>query len=286
MLVLLSLFDLNEKKKIQTNVVLSVPISLPTPAPYPILNTSFFPDVSAESAIVLDANTNIVLFEKNADMQFSPASTTKIMTALVALNYYSPNAILTVFTSGIEGSIVGFEQGEQVTFSDMLYAMLLPSGNDAAVAIAQNYRGGEDSFILQMNKKAQELSLFNTHFVDPDGLSENDYTTAHDLARLGAYALHNPVFAKIVRTKHKTITTLNFKNTYQLSNLNVLLGLDNVTGIKTGYTDEAGQVLVTSQQFEGHTIIIVVMKSQDRFGDTQAILQTLQNKINFVTMHP
>jgi len=238
--------------------------------------------LTAGSAIVLDKDSQTVLYSKNANLRFSTASTAKIMTALTSLSAFKLDDIITV-KSLTEGSLVGFKVGEQVRFEDMLYGMLLPSGNDAALAIAENYPGGEKAFVAKMNENAQAFHLVNTHFADPAGLDDDgDYTTALDLARLASIASQNEEFAKIVSTKLNVITDITGKNSYLLHNLNVLLGIDGVNGIKTGFTDEAGGVLVTSKVEKGHTLIIVVMKSDDRFADTEALLSLVSGNVQFI----
>lgn len=246
-------------------------------------------EISAESYIVMDDDSKVVLLSKNENFRFPLASTTKIMTALVALDYFKFNDILTVKTKIVEGSVVGFETGEKFYLEDMLYAMLLPSGNDAALAIAQNYMGGETEFVEKMNEKAKSLNLYNTHFSDTTGLSDDsDYTTVVDLARLSSVAIKNSVIKKITSTKQKEISTIDGKKTYSFSNLNKLLGIDGINGIKTGYTDEAGGVLATSRTDErnGKNLIIVVMKSQDRFSDTQKLVSLFNGRITYLSIHP
>ena len=159
--------------------------------------------------------------------------------------------------------------------------------NDAALAIAQNYPGGKDAFIKKMNEKAKLLHLDNTNFADSIGLEDSrDYTTPLDLARLAAAALENETFAKVVATKMCEITDVTGQNKYLLKNLNVLLGIQGVNGVKTGYTTEAGQVLVTSKREGGHTLIIVVMDSEDRFLDTSKILSEISGNVNYLSIHP
>ena len=141
-------------------------------SPYPLMDKITNPDISAQSAIIIDAGSHTVLYSKNPDLRFSMASTTKIMTALVALDYYQDKSILTIYSPRIEGSNTGLYQGEKFYFKDLLYAMLLPSSNAAAYAIAENYPGGKDAFIRKMNQKARELNITNTHYEDSVGLDE------------------------------------------------------------------------------------------------------------------
>lgn len=257
---------------------------------YPILKTQFSPNITAKGAVVMDVDSKVVIYSKNPDLRFSSASTTKIMTAITSLNAFPLNNLFTVFQSSVAGSVVGFKKGEKVTFENLLYGMLLPSGNDAAVAIAQNYPGGEKAFIQRMNENAQKWQLINTHYEDSSGLDDGNYTTPLDLARLAAISIQNEELAKIVSTKEKIITDVS-GNIYEVKNLNKLLGYYGVNGVKTGYTEEAGQVLVTSKSFtsddgEIHTIVIVVMGSDDRFLDTEILLNQLSDNINYLTIRP
>jgi D-alanyl-D-alanine carboxypeptidase len=177
-----------------------------------------------------------------------------------------------------------FKEGQRILFKDLLFAMLLPSSNDAALTLAQNYSGGEKAFINKMNEYARLLRLFNTSFADPSGLlDELNHTTPIELARLTSVALRNKLFAQIISTKHKIISDADGLFNYSIFNLNKLLGIDGINGVKTGFTDEAGQVLVTSKKTtDGHTIIAVVMNSEDRFLDTKKLLDYVSNNLNYL----
>ncbi len=271
---------------ISVNKVNEPPFIVSKEAKFPIIKTQFIPVISAKGAIIMDADSKVVLYSKNPDLRFSAASTTKIMTALTALDYFNLKDILTVKQATNEGSVLGLRQGEQLTFESLLYAMLLPSANDAALTISQNYPEGESSFIIKMNDKARGFKLYNTHYSDTAGLLDSgDYTTPFDLARLASFAIKNDTFRKVVATREKVIYGLNGQ-VYEVSNLNKLLGVDGVTGIKTGFTEEAGQVLVTSKTEKGKTIIIVVMGSEDRFLDTQKLLDLVTNNLTYLSIHP
>lgn len=262
------------------------PLPLFTPAPYPMVERQYIPQLTAVAAYVMDTKSLVPVFAKNAHIRLSPASTTKMMTALVALGYYHLNDVLTIQRPFVEGSGLHLVQGERFTFESLLYAMMLPSANDAAYAIADNYPGGMSAFVAKMNEKARELHMDDTHYQDSAGLTDDgDYTTAHDEAILASVALKNPEFAKVVDTKSYTVGSIDGLFNYPVSNLNELLGLYGVFGVKTGYTGEAGEVLVTATHQNGHTFIIVVMKSQDRFADTEKLLQMLSNNVSFVPMH-
>jgi D-alanyl-D-alanine carboxypeptidase (penicillin-binding protein 5/6) len=278
------------------NVVISLAIStnrtndplfeVSKEAKIPIIKTLYDPNISAKGAIIMDADSRVVLYSKNPNLRFSTASTAKIMTALTALDYFDLQDVLVVKQATNEGSVLGLIQGDQLTFENLLYAMLLPSANDAALTISQNYPNGEESFVVKMNDKAKDFDLYNTHYSDTAGLHDSgDYTTPFDLARLASFAIKNETLKKIVGTKDRFIYTLS-GNVYEVSNLNKLLGIDGVTGIKTGYTEEAGQVLVTSREQDGKTIIIVVMGSEDRFTDTEKLLDLVRNNVTYLSIHP
>ncbi len=269
------------------NKISSVPFKISQEAKMPMIKTEFVPAISATGAIIMDADSKVVLYSKNPDIRSSTASTVKIMTALTALDSLQSSEVLTVYKASNEGSVLGLIDGEKMTFENLLYAMLLPSANDAALVIAQNYVGGQEAFINGMNNKAKVLKLFNTHYSDPAGLADQgDYTTPFDLARLASFAMQNSEIRKIVGTKEKIISDVGGSHVYDLKNLNVLLGENGVNGVKTGYTEEAGQVLVTSKDEKGKTIIIVVMGSDDRFADTQKLLDLVSNNLTYLSIHP
>lgn len=272
---------------ITENMVFSSPFKTAPEAKMPIIKTEFVPQISATGAIIMDADSKVVLYSKNPDLRSSTASTAKIMTALTALDYFKLSDTLTVKEATDAGSVLGLVQNEKMSFENLLYAMLLPSANDAALVISQNYPGGEQAFVAAMNAKAKVFELYNTHYADPAGLvDEGDYTTPFDMARLSSFAIKNNIFKTIVGTKEKFITDKSGALVYDLKNLNVLLGVDGVNGIKTGYTEEAGQVLVTSKEEKGKTIIIVVMGSVDRFADTETLLDLVSNNLTYLSIHP
>jgi D-alanyl-D-alanine carboxypeptidase (penicillin-binding protein 5/6) len=244
----------------------------PTPAPYPVNRTGIYPgiEITATSVVVQDATSGVYLFRRASTMQLSPASTTKILTALVVLDSMGLEDIVTVGTVQNNGQTMGLVSGERITVENLLYGMLILSGNDAGYALANAYPGGFDAFIAAMNKKAQDLHLSMSHFTNPVGYDDpNHYVTAEDLARLADVALENKTFAKMVGIPQITISDVTHTYFHRLSNVNQLLGkIPGVAGIKTGWTEEAGENLVTLIDRGGRKIIIVVLHSQDRFGDT------------------
>lgn len=293
LLVLLSL-DKATVKRIDSLVIIPPPASPVAESFYPFISSVLGEQtqaasestlLTAQGVLVMDKDSKVVLFSKNPQIQFSMASTTKIMTALTALEYFRLTDILDVKETFSEGAVVGLTIGEQMSFENLLYAMLLPSGNDAAIAIAQNYPGGQQAFVERMNEMAEGFYLTNTHFADPAGLEdEGDYTTVADLARLAAIAADNPVISKIVATKHIAISNPSGSKIYSLYNLNKLLGVNDIIGIKTGFTEEAEGVLVTEKIEQGHNLIIVVMKSKDRFFDTRLLLSLLSGNITYAKL--
>ena len=280
----------NESKKLKLPPQL---FSSYHPAAYPMLENAFYiktailPSLSAKGVVVMDSNSKVILLSKNMQTQFSMASTTKIMSALVALDYYKPTDTLTIQSVNSPPAVVGYALGEEVRFIDILYGMMLPSGNDAALTVAQNYHGGVNEFISEMNKKARKLSLSHTHFSDSSGLDDvGDYTTVLDLAWLASEAIKNPLLADVVSTKQKLTTNVDNTKPYYLTNINELLGKYGVNGVKTGFTPQAGGVLVTSADQGGHIVIIVIMKSEDRFRDTEKILSALNGNITYLSILP
>ena len=259
-------------------------------ADYPIIKANNFSEISASAAAVLDKNSGRIVFSKNGNVRFPPASTTKIATAIVSLGYFKLTDILTVKSNPPDGVGIGLEKGERISFENLLYAMMLPSANDAAIAIADNFPGGKKMFVEKMNLKVAELGLLNTHFEDPAGLSDGNFTTPDDLAKLASVALDNEKIKEVVSTKSKSITNEDGSKSYTLANLNRLLGKGGVNGVKTGYTEEAGQVLVVSKDDvadgKKRTTVIVIMKSMDRFGDMEKLLGSLSGNITYLSTRP
>lgn len=241
-----------------------------------------FPIFSGQGIIAVDSDSNVTLFEKNADQPLYPASTTKIMTALVGLDYYNLNQTLTVLDSNVEGQKMGLMVGEQMTFENLLNGLLIYSANDAAIAIADNYPGGRENFVAAMNAKAQSLHLENSHFANPIGLDDpNQVTTARDMVRVAEVAMQNPTFASIVGTKIKTISDVTGKFNYSVKNVNELLGQDGVIGVKTGWTEGARENLVTDVDQNGHNIYIALLGSGDRFGETKELIDWIYGNYNW-----
>lgn len=273
------------------------------------------PAILCNTAVLIDAKTGAILAEKNANQKMYPASLTKIMTAILSIEMGELSDVIKVDDDTpyeIQGSHIALEPGEIMTLNDMLYALLLPSANDVALTLAKHYGGSEEKFVKLMNDKAKELGAYNTNFVNPHGLHDsNHYTTAADLALITKYAMENETFRKIVGTEKYEIQPTNKKNEPRyFTNLNKLIynsGYSQIyvdgayisplyeyaTGVKTGYTPEAGNTLVASAEKDGTELIAVVMKGaslemyQDahnlfNYGFNEYESDTLINKNTFV----
>jgi serine-type D-Ala-D-Ala carboxypeptidase (penicillin-binding protein 5/6) len=256
----------------KTQEIKKLNFTLPPPAPYP-MEKPFAPNVpavSAEGYIVLDVKSDKIILSKNPNEALKTASITKLMTALTAIDIFKPNDVLTAKTEFTDGAIIGIQVGDKFRFSELLKALLIPSANDAAQTIADN---SKTDFVKSMNKKAMSLHLNNTFFSNPQGFDDgNNHSTVLDLARIGEYSLLNKTIRGIVRTKTDEIFNLDGTKSYPLTNVNELLFSDpQVQGIKTGYTEEAGECLMSLYEKAGHEVIFVVLKSNDRFGETKQL---------------
>ncbi len=234
------------------------------------------PATTAKAMALLDAESGEFLCVKNADERLPMASTTKIMTALVALEHLPLDRMVTVppEATGIEGSSIYLYAGEQITVETLLYALLLSSANDAAVALAIETAGSVADFAALMNQKATELGLSNTHFCNPNGLhDEAHFTTARELALLTAHALKNENFAKIVSTRRHTAPQNGTDATRLFLNHNRLLrSYEGTIGVKTGFTKAAGRCLVSAAEREGPTLVCVTLSCPDDWRDHTALL--------------
>ncbi len=241
---------------------------------------------SALGAVVTEGTSGHILYEKNGDMQLPQASTTKIMTALLVLERCDLQKTVTVSpeAAAVEGSQLGLQAGEKISVEDLLYILMLKSGNDAAHALAEAAGGTVENFVAMMNEKAEELGLNNTRFQNPHGLpAEEHYTTAKELAALTAVALENPQFRKIVSTKKAKLT---YKNAV-LANSNKLLGTcDGVFGVKTGFTKKAGRCLVTAAEREGVTLICVTLNDGNDWADHAALYDACFPRVRRVELVP
>ena len=228
--------------------------------------------VSASAAVLMDADSGRLLYAKNENKRLPMASTTKIMTCLLACECLDPDSVVTVpkETTGVEGSSIYLEAGEKLTVRELLYGLMLRSGNDAANTLSYAVSGSTDGFVRLMNLKAKSLGLDDTHFANPSGLPDNNhYTTARDLALLASYALKNELFASVVSQKSAVISD----GKRYLSNRNKLLfTYRGMTGVKTGYTPEAGKCLVTSASRDGVCLVAVTLNDGNEWNDHASLL--------------
>lgn len=227
--------------------------------------------ISAECAILIDAQTGRVLYEKQAEEKSLIASTTKIMTALVICEQTNvlDRVKIPKEAVGIEGSSMYLKEGEVLTVQELLYGLMLQSGNDAAVALAIYCGGTVEGFTELMNDKAHRLGMTQSHFANPNGLdSPGNYSTARDMAILTAYAMQNPIFAQTVSTKTITIGERCLRNHNKL-----LWQLEGANGVKTGYTKAAGRILISSVTRMGRQLIAVTFNAPDDWQDHKTLIE-------------
>lgn len=232
--------------------------------------------LTAQAYVLMDAKTGTVLLAKNAEQKRPPASTTKIMTAILALEQGELNKEVCIShrAAAVGEASIYLEPGEKITVLNLVRGALIKSGNDATVALAEYLSGSEELFVVLMNRKAKLLGAFNSNFKNPNGLpAPEHYSTAYDLALMARYGLQSRVFQSIVSTKQITIPWYGKKWGRYLQNTNKLLWkYPGANGVKTGTTKEAGSCLVASAKRGGRQLIAVVLKSRDRFGDAATLL--------------
>ena len=252
-------------------------------------DTTQTPTINSRAYVVIDRKSNTILIGKNENQKKKMASTTKIMTALVVIEHsnLSNTVEISKKAANTGGSRLGLKTGDKITVSDLLYGLMMRSGNDAAVALAEHVAGSITDFANLMNEKAKFLGLSNTHFVTPHGLDEDEhYTTAYELAILSNYAMNNEIFAKIVGTTNYTITINGYPKS--LTNTNELLGvLNGVYGIKTGFTNGANRCLVTCCKRGEMDIICVVLGADTkkyRTTDSIKLIEYAFNNFSYVNI--
>lgn len=236
--------------------------------------------ISAGQAILIEGDTGRVLYEKCADQKAYPASTTKIMTALVTLEvlerYDSPieqKVTVPASAQGVEGSSIYLEAGEKISVEDLLYGLMLVSGNDAAEALAEIIGGGRENFVAMMNDRAEELGCDGTHFTNPSGLFDEDhYTTVRDMAIIAREAMKNDAFRKIVASPSRKAERSMSEYIGFINKNKTIRQYEGGNGIKIGYTQSSGRTLVASATREGRTMIAVVMSAPDWFEDAYRLM--------------
>lgn len=267
--------------------VLAADISLPS-VDVPVSLDVSLPQITAQSAIIYDPDSGTVLYQKNPNIQLDPASTTKIMTALVSLESYKLTDVLTVQTADRAiGNTMKLIPGDKLVFVDLLQGLLIASANDAAVAIAENYPGGYAAFVQAMNQKAKDLGLDKTNFTNVSGIEGVGHkTTVLNLAILTNEAMKNPIFARTVATPKAVVTDISTAHAYPLYSTNQLLGtVPGLVGVKTGWTENAGECLVTLTKRNNRQIITVVLNSKDRFGESRYLIEWAYKNFNWKTFN-
>ncbi|MFH0773486.1 MAG: serine hydrolase [bacterium] len=248
-----------------------------------------YPFISAEGVYIADLSSFTPIFERNSKQKYYPASTAKILTALVVADVFKPTDVIVVNKQITkedqpDWQLMGLVTGEKITIENLLYGILVHSANDAAFTLANAY--GYDRFVEKMNEKALELGMKSSHFKNPIGIDDPEQlTTPYDLALAARALLKNSYLAKFVSTKEIIISDTDYKYFHKLSNVNKLLGeVVGIGGLKTGYTELAGQNLVSFYKKNGNQYIIVVLKSIDRFEDTRNLTQWIDLYVDHVSM--
>lgn len=258
----------------------ATPLPTPTPIPVPVKFRNVAPpEVGAVSAVVVDEVSGAALYSKNAHLERAPASITKIVTAIVALERGKLDDLITVRYDPaelIDSTVMGINPGDQCTLEDLLYGLMLPSGNDAALAVANYVAGSNEAFAKLMNAKMAELGLQDSHFVNPHGLdAKGHYSSAYDMAMVSRYAMQNPTFRKLAaaRLHEVTVQTPIGAKRYDVFNLNRLVGTyRGADGVKIGYTDSALRTIVGSATRDGHRVYVALMGSSNLWTDSPPLL--------------
>ena len=261
----------------------SLIVPIPKPDPQPI------PEISAQAVMIYDPNHGAILYQKNAQQPLPIASLTKMMTGLLVVENYDLNEIVTIDgEENIEGNTIKLQRGEIITVDSLLHGLLIFSGNDAAYALANHHPRGLNGFIDQMNKKAQSLHLYQTSFDNPAGFdTANQYSTAYDLTILLKEVLEHPELQTIMGKPFDQVTSLDDQYTHAVYNTNELLKkTEGIVAGKTGSTPLAKECLVTKVERNGHTILTVMLGSDNRFGETDKLIDWTFDNIVWTNMSP
>lgn len=291
-LILLAFIFLLPVKKADTATSFLPEIELTEINPIPVLNPTqqpelFMASISAQSVVVIDVDSAAILLEKNSHQKVAPASTTKLMTALVARDNLSLDKLISVKEKPLGiGHTIGFKLGESFLAADVFKGLLINSGNDAAEVLAQNHPQGRAAFIEAMNAKAQALHLRESNFINPSGLdAAAHYTSAFDLSLISRQLMKDSFLKSLVGTQQAQITDQTGLNQYLFYNTNLLLGTEpGVVGIKTGTTDLAGEALITQVERDQHQVMIIVLGSENRYADTKKIIDWVFSNYQWLTI--
>lgn len=241
------------------------------------------PNLSTNYYVLIDIDTNKIIVSQNENFRIYPASTTKLATALTALNIYPLEEVVTISSDYTDGKVMGLKAGEKVTIKTLVAGLLIYSANDAAFNLASHYPQGISGFVDQMNKLVTKYGLKNTHFVNFDGLhNENHYSTPYDLAQIGRLASQNPTLRLYVKTKSLNLSDINGQIIHSVTSTNELLGVvPEVEGLKTGWTPEASGSFIGLINLNGHYLISVVAQSEDRFNDTKILINWAKDNLTW-----
>jgi serine-type D-Ala-D-Ala carboxypeptidase (penicillin-binding protein 5/6) len=246
------------------------------------------PRLSTQNYILLDAATNTIVLSSNSDAKIYPASTTKLITALTALNIYPLDEILTINQEYTDGQVMKLKLGEKITIRSLVNALLVYSANDAAFTLANHHQNGETGFIKEMNSIVRKYGLKNTNFINFDGIhNENHYSTVYDLSQIARLAIKNSIVTETVKQKNITVEDVDKTIKHELISTDELLGVvPEVEGLKTGWTPESGGSFIALININGHYLISVVSQSEDRFTDTKKIIDWAKNNIFWQSYQP
>lgn len=254
----------------------------------PVIKMAQKPQLTTGNYILVDNDTNTTILSQGIDQMVYPASTTKLATALTALNIYPLDETITIKDRYLEGQNINLVPGETLTVKSLITALLVYSANDAAYNLANHYHDGVNGFVDQMNLLVKKYNLNNTHFVNFDGIhSQEHYSTVYDLAQLGRIAMKNQIIRSTVKNKHITITDVSGKIIHNLESTDEMLGkYPEIEGLKTGWTPEAGGCFVGLINLNGHYLISVVAQSSDRFTDTAQLVNWAKENLSYRPYQP
>ncbi len=269
----------------EAKAISNIDMYVPNIDKYPINTSGIQMDnISAKSAIIVDLNSKAIIYSKNPNQRLYPASTTKMVTALTAIKKYNLEDIITIKNPQRIGQVMFLLEDEQISIHNLLRGALIYSANDAAEILAEIYPQGRSTFITEMNQTIKEMGLKDTNYKNPIGLDqEGHYSTVHDLAIIATNLLQNSELKKIVNTKSIIVTDKSGKIQHLLENTNQLLGnIEGVKGIKTGWTESAGECLITYVERDKGNIIIAILGSYDRFGETTQLINWTYNNHTWI----
>ena len=251
--------------------------------PQPVVVNKNKPQLSTNFYILIDNETNQILVSENENTRIYPASTTKLVTALTALNIYPLEEVVTISKDYVDGKVMELKSGDKVTIKTLVAGLLIHSANDAAFSLASHYPQGITGFVDQMNLLTKKYGLKNTHFINFDGLHSPDhYSTVYDLSQIARIAIQNSTLRNYVKIKSMELTDIYGQKVYKVLSTNELLGvLPEVEGLKTGWTPEASGSFIALLNIDGHYLISVVAQSDDRFNDTKILLNWAKENLTW-----